>query len=265
MIPSVPPSASRASATTSRAAQLGAEHDGSQRDGPGQRQHERAVAPPPSRGRSGVQAREQRLDRRERRILDHGVGGTQAVHHVVHDCSSIRARASASRPRARCSRTWNVARLQPAARAARSGRQAFPGGQQQRLAVDRLQLRERVAQLWVRRVFDGHRLGRDPRVQRLAPALGPVAVADHVARDGVQPRESVGRHIAPPPPRHQKGLGEDVLGLVGGESPPGVREHRTSVRLIQRNEALTLAGRPRHLQGHRLHAHFCPACSPDLL
>ena len=129
-----------------RAAQLGAEHDGSQRDGRGQRQHERAVAPPP-RGRCGVQAREQRLDRRERRILDHGVGGTQAVHHVVHDCSSIRARAS-SEPAASAVQPHMERRAAAARRARRPfRRQAFPGGQQQRLAVDRLQLRERVAQL----------------------------------------------------------------------------------------------------------------------
>ena len=90
--------------------------------------------------------------------------------------------------------------------------------------------------------FDGHgrQLAREPVREPVTPALTAPVVGEHAPRDAEQPR--AGRlalgHITQPPPRHEKGLGDDV-GRIGGlvDAPQRVPEHQPPVRVEQRPEA----------------------------
>ena len=73
----------------------------------------------------------------------------------------------------------------------------------------------------------------------LAGALTAPVVGEHPPRDAQQPRArrlTLG-HITQPPPRHEKGLGDDV-GRIGGlvDAPQRVPEHQPPVRVEEHPE-----------------------------
>jgi hypothetical protein len=88
----------------------------------------------------------------------------------------------------------------------------------------------------------GRRIGREGAA---APELAAV-VGEHVARDGVQPRQRVldtPRELAP---RHGERLRGQILDVVTRDAPREVRADRRVVRLVDRAELLLVA-HTRHL------------------
>ena len=221
------PSASRASAThvrRSRAAR------GRRR----RRARRRAPGPAPTAGRrrraSPARRRptgQQRFDRRPSGVLPHRVGRPQAFHHVVHDCPPPGpgpvdgARGAGARGTWRGCTPRRARRARATAPPTRSA--AAPRG---RSASAARAPRAASGPAPLRATTSGFR--RHPRLQRVTAPLGPQAVTHHIARDRVQPREGVGRHVAPPPPGDEKGLGEHVIGRVGAHAPACEREHGAS-------------------------------------
>ena len=126
----------------------------------------------------------------------------------------------------------------------------LPGGQPQDLLVARLQvgerdgngagqfrdvvrlvLRRRPGPAFAQRVVEANRLG-----------LAPAQVGDLVEGHPVEPGHGDSRYVVKAAPRHQEGLGHDLLGQVRPHTALGEVTHTRVVLAVQRGEALRVVG-----------------------
>ena len=176
-------------------------------------------------------ARRSRRGRRTRpaaRGRRHGRGRVRGPCQILSGTMKVAtggfSSARARRPRARDSRTWNAAVLQPAARAASAVDRPSQATRQiasrsRSLSAAKACARPR-SPLMSSAGIAGRGVGREhAAARRLAPVVG-----EHVARDGVEPGEGMLEPARQLAPRDGERLGGEILGLVTRR--PGARSTR---------------------------------------